>query len=93
MRSYATVCAKVAVVWLLVTIIGNTISSCTFRVIKGLIRLFQQLVIMFQPTFKQFGCVKTADPDADGNGDWGRIDGNFADLAPQPLCQFIGVFG
>ena len=86
MRSYATVCAKVAVVWLLVTIIGNTISSCTFRVIKGLIRLFQQLVIIFQSTFKQFSCVKTADPDTDCDGDWCRVRGDFADLAPQPLC-------
>ena len=39
--------------------------------IEGLIRLFQQLVIIFQVTFKQFSCVKTADPDSDCNGDWG----------------------
>ena len=73
--------------------IGNTISPRAFRVVKGLIRLFQQLVVMFQPTFKQFRGIKTADPDAYGNGDWGRVGGDFADLAPQPLCQCIGVFG
>ena len=58
------------------TIIGNTISPRAFRVVKGLIRLFQQLVVMFQPTFKQFRGIKTADPDAYGNGDWDRVGGD-----------------
>jgi len=68
-------------------IIGNIISSRAFRMIEGLIRLFQQLVIIFQVTFKQFSCVKTADPDTDRNCDWGCISCDFADLAPQPICH------
>ncbi len=44
------------------TIIGNTISSRAFRMIEGLIRLFQQLVIIFQVTFKQSAVSKRLIP-------------------------------
>jgi len=55
--------------------------------------LFQQLVINFQSTFKQFGCIKTTDSDAGCNENWGCTGGNLADIAPQTLLQCIGIFG